>query len=158
MIIFEKIEKIIRAVLVWTRVFYYRLRFGWGLTVGGPVKIFGNRRNIILKGKAGINAFCMIGACDDGKIIIGNNVSISPGSIIVSYGLDTSVLDKKRPHKSLGGITLEDNVWVCSNATILGGVKIGRNSVVAAGAVVTSDVPDDCVVAGVPAKIIKKLR
>jgi len=158
MIIFEKIDKLIRAVLISIRVLYYRLRLGWGVTVGGPIKIFGNRRNIIIKGKAGINAFCVIGASDDGKIIIGNNVSISPCSVIVSYGLDTSVLDMKRPHKSSGDIVLEDNVWICSNVTVTGGIRIGKNSVVAAGSVVSKDVPADCIVAGVPAQIVKKLR
>ena len=152
------IDKIIRAIFTRFGVFYYRMRFGRGLTVSSPVKIFGNRRNIIIKGKAGINAFCVIGARDDAKIIIGDNVSISPGSVIVSYGLDTSVLDKKRPHKSYGDIVLGDNVWICSNATVAGGVSIGRNSVVAAGAVVSEKVPADCVVAGVPAHINQNTR
>lgn len=158
MIIFEIIDKVIRAIFTRTVILYYRIRFGWGLTVGRPVKIFGNRKNIIIKGKAGINAFCVIGAREDGKIVIGNNVSISSGSVLVTHGLDTSVLDKKRPHKTYGDIVLEDNVWICSNVTVLGGVRIGRNSVVASGSVVTKDVPEDTVVGGSPAKIIKKLR
>ncbi len=158
MIIIETIEKIIRAVLTYIRVFYYRIRLGKGITVGGPIKVFGNRRNIILKGRVGVNSFCVLGARDDGKIIIGDNVSISPGSVVISYGLDTAVLDSKRPHKSSGDIILEDNVWICSNATVTGGVRIGKNSVVAAGAVVSSDVPDNCVVAGVPAKVVKRLK
>ena len=47
--------------------------------------------------------------------------------------------------------------WICSSATICGGVTIGKNCIVAAGAVVTRDVPDDCIVAGVPAKVLRKL-
>ncbi|MBX9853873.1 MAG: hypothetical protein K2X86_19190 [Cytophagaceae bacterium] len=55
-------------------------------------------------------------------------------------------------------LIIEDGVWVASKATILRGVKIGEGAVIAAGAVVTKDVPPYTVVAGVPAKVIKKLK
>lgn len=48
-----------------------------------------------------------------------------------------------------------NNVKICAGAIVIGDIKIGNNVIIAAGAVVTKDVPDDCVVAGVPAKIIK---
>lgn len=51
-----------------------------------------------------------------------------------------------------------DDVWIGGNVTILPGVNIGNNVIVAAGAVVTKDVPDNCVVGGVPAKILKPLE
>lgn len=54
-------------------------------------------------------------------------------------------------------MTLGRNVWVGAHATILPGVTIGDNSVVAAGAVVTKDVPANCVAAGVPASVVKRL-
>ena len=54
-------------------------------------------------------------------------------------------------------ITLKKNCWICSGAVISGGVTVGENSIVAAGAVVTKDVPDHCVVGGVPAKVIRML-
>ena len=54
-------------------------------------------------------------------------------------------------------VTIEDNVWIGSCSTILKGVTIGNNSVVGCNSVVTKDVPDNCVVAGNPAKIIKYL-
>ncbi|MEZ3485540.1 MAG: hypothetical protein K1W22_02795 [Lachnospiraceae bacterium] len=54
-------------------------------------------------------------------------------------------------------IHIGKNVWIGANATILAGVSIGENAVVAAGAVVTKDVPDGVVVGGIPAKIIKKI-
>ena len=56
-----------------------------------------------------------------------------------------------------GDIMLEDNVWIGSNAIILENVKIGANSVIAAGAVVTKDVPKNVIVAGVPARVIKNI-
>jgi len=54
-------------------------------------------------------------------------------------------------------ITIKKNSWICSSATICGGVTIGENSIVAAGAVVTSDVPANSIVGGVPAKVIRKI-
>ena len=54
-------------------------------------------------------------------------------------------------------VVIEDDIWIGANAVILPGVTIGHHTVVAAGAVVTKDVPPHSLVAGVPAKIIKQL-
>lgn len=54
-------------------------------------------------------------------------------------------------------VLIGDNVWIGAGSTVLKGVSIGRNSVIAAGSVVTSDVPADCLFAGVPARQIKDL-
>ena len=53
---------------------------------------------------------------------------------------------------------MQNDVWIGGNVTILPGVNIGNNVVVAAGAVVTKDVPDNCVVGGIPAKKIKAIE
>ena len=55
-------------------------------------------------------------------------------------------------------VTIGNDVWIGANCTILPGVNIGNNVVIAAGAVVTKDVPDNCVVGGVPAKVIKEIK
>ena len=55
-------------------------------------------------------------------------------------------------------VVIEDNVWIGANVTVMPGVTIGKHSVVAAGSVVTTDIPPDTMAAGVPAKIIKKLK
>jgi acetyltransferase-like isoleucine patch superfamily enzyme len=65
--------------------------------------------------------------------------------------------DKRRDYITAAPITIDTNVWIGAAATILPGVTIGADSVVAAGAVVTRDVPPATVVAGVPAKVIKHL-
>lgn len=54
-------------------------------------------------------------------------------------------------------ITIDAGCWICSSATICGGVTIGENSIVAAGAVVTRDVPANSIVAGVPAKVVRQI-
>ena len=72
----------------------------------------------------------------------------------LNHGLSSE--DRKNTYPA--PIVLGKNVWVGSNSTILQGVTIGDNAVVAAGAVVAKDVPSNVVVGGVPAKIIKIIR
>ena len=90
------------------------------------------------------------------RIDIGANVRIAPYSII----LDSDFHDIK-DHFSEGPsapVIIEDDVWIATRCTILKGVTIGRGAVVAAGAVVTKDVPPYTIVAGVPAKVIKRIE
>jgi acetyltransferase-like isoleucine patch superfamily enzyme len=59
---------------------------------------------------------------------------------------------------SKGPVIIEDNVWIGEGAVIMPNVRIGKNAIVGANAVVTKDVPADCVVGGVPARVIRYLR
>ena len=72
-----------------------------------------------------------------------------------------SVNNQLAPHQrkelDLKPVLIKKNAWIGAKATILPGVTVGENAVVAAGAVVTKDVPANTVVAGMPAKIIKKI-
>lgn len=61
---------------------------------------------------------------------------------------------KHSPHAP---VIIGENVWICESVRINRGVTIGNNSIVAAGSIVTKDVPDNCIVAGIPAKVIKYL-
>jgi len=56
-----------------------------------------------------------------------------------------------------GNITIGNDVWIGMDAIILGGVTIGNGSIVAAGSIVTNDVPENVLVAGIPAKVVKKI-
>ena len=97
---------------------------------------------------------CHISASE--KIIIGKNVRIGQYVLIMDNDFhqanDHFAEGKKSP------IIIEDDVWIAAKATILKGVNIGKGSVVAAGAVVTKDVPPYTLVAGVPAKPIRNLQ
>lgn len=94
---------------------------------------------------------------------IGSNVSIAPGVIFapISSHNNSRVL-KHHPyvaaHLNLRKkIVVEDDVWIGAHATILSGVHIGCCSIIGAGSVVTKDVPPYVIVAGVPARVIRKL-
>ncbi len=95
------------------------------------------------------------------KIKIGNKIMFGPEVILVGGGHNTSIVGKymydvheKRPEDDLG-VVLEDDVWIGARAVVLRGVTIGRGSIVAAGSIVTKDVPSYSVVGGIPAKVIK---
>lgn len=85
------------------------------------------------------------------NVLIGQNVNIHSENHIIA---DTDRLICEQG-VSFQGVTIEDDVWIGSKATILDGVTIGHGAVVAAGAVVTRSVPAFAVVGGVPARIIK---
>lgn len=91
-----------------------------------------------------------------GGVTIGSMVSIAPGVTIVAANKNTADLTVpiKRQGVTTRGITIQDDVWIGANATILDGVTLGEGCVVGAGAVVTKDVPPRAVVGGVPAVVI----
>ena len=102
---------------------------------------------------------------DGGTIRIGNRVMMGPEVKIFSG--NHSLIPEERM-KIVDGklqlvskaepVEIGDDVWICGNVTICPGVKIGNRSVVAAGAVVTKDIPDGCLVGGNPARLIKKIE
>ena len=95
---------------------------------------------------------------DINTIRFGNNVIIGPRCSFYCAGhpLDPEVRNRDRLEFGLP-IHVGDDVWIGGNSVILPGITIGNNSVVGAGSVVTKDVPDDVVVAGNPAKVIKNI-
>lgn len=107
--------------------------------------------------KLGRNVFINSGCCfqDQGGIELGDGCMI--GHQVVIATLNHDLMPERRASMMPAKVTLGRNVWVGAHATILPGVTIGDNSVVAAGAVVTKDVPANCVAAGVPARVVKRL-
>ncbi|MGN6342831.1 MAG: DapH/DapD/GlmU-related protein [Ginsengibacter sp.] len=98
-----------------------------------------------------INFDCTL--LDLGGITIEDNVLIAPKVNLLSEG--HPLAPENRQSLVPGPIHIKKNAWIGANATILPGVTIGENAVVAAGAVVSKDVSDNTVVGGIPAKIIK---
>ena len=94
-----------------------------------------------------------------GPVTIGSHVNLAQGITVTALNHN---FENTNERIDLQGVTtkqvvINNDVWIGANAVILPGVTIGRHAVVAAGAVVTTDVPENTVVGGVPAKIIKRL-
>lgn len=118
-----------------------------------------------IKGNLTIGNRVVIGAganirAAGGVIAIGNNALLGQRVSLIAAN---HMLDKKAPYRDLpwdaekSGVILEENVWIGTGVTILPGCTVGRNSVVAAGAVVTKNIPSDQLWAGVPARLLKCL-
>ena len=94
-----------------------------------------------------------------GPVTIGSHVNLAQGITVTALNhnfADTSLrIDEQGV--STKAVTIEDDVWVGANAVILPGVTVGRHAVIAAGAVVTKDVPPFSIVGGVPARMLKEL-
>ena len=113
----------------------------------GPIEVYNDDLSVNLS----IGSFCSIGKetifllCEEHRM---NTIS--------TYPFRVKILHKSKfEANSKGNILVEDDVWFGQRVTVLSGVKIGQGSVIAAGAVVTKDVPPYAIVAGIPAKVIK---
>ncbi len=98
------------------------------------------------------------------KICIGNGVLTGKWVTITdnNHGcFDIEELQKKPMERELtskGAVVIKDNVWIGDKVTILGGITIGKGAIVAANSVVTKDIPDYSMVAGIPARVIRKVK
>jgi acetyltransferase-like isoleucine patch superfamily enzyme len=111
--------------------------------------------NITVGRKVHIGYGCMF--TGHAPIDIADDVMIANKTNLVAGGHPVPP-DQRRDHLTGAPITIERNVWIGTAATILQGVTIGADSVVAAGAVVTRDVPSATLVAGVPATVVRDLE
>lgn len=94
-----------------------------------------------------------------GPVTIGCHVNLAQGITVTALNHNFEASDKRIDEQGVSTtpVIIEDDIWIGANAVILPGVTIGNHSVVAAGAVVTKNVPPHSLVAGVPAKIIKQI-
>lgn len=147
------------------------------LTIFGKHIYAGNNLHIICSRAKPVTLSCWSSKQQQGEIRIGDNVLISPGVSISSaqrivigdncmiaaevYISDSDwhgLYNRTRPFRCSAAVELKNNVWIGYRAVINKGVTIGENSVVAAGSVVVESVPDNSVVGGNPARIIKVLN
>lgn len=147
------------AVLGLRRRYYERVlaHCGPNLIVRGSV-LLRHTRNISVGRDVFINRGVEITAW--GSVEIGDDVLIGPGAVLHSG--DHEMRDPEVPVRLQGirpgRIVVEDDVWIGAHAVVLRDVRLGRSSVVAAGAVVTHDVPPYAIVGGVPAHVIGTRR
>jgi maltose O-acetyltransferase len=118
-----------------------------------PVYItVGKKGTLTIGNNVGMNYGVNIGC--ELKITIGNNVHIGDLSTIIDS--DFHQVDCRNDVR-IKEVVIGNNVWICRTCTILPGVKIGDNSVIGAGSIVGSDIPENVLAWGFPAKPIKKL-
>ncbi len=127
---------------LWERCFFHgSIHVGYGTTFG-----FNN----FISGNVTIGKYCQFGS---DVAIHSTNHPTSYLSTYINRNLFDGELSKL---KEINTVTIGHDVWIGHNALIIGNVNIGNGAIIAAGAVVTKDVPPYSIVAGVPAKVIKK--
>lgn len=113
--------------------------------------------SIAVGNNVGINAQTVIQSTSNCPVVIGDDCIIGQNCLVIgggSYDLtDPEALIRTQPIVADGGVQLEGNVWLGAKVTVLGGVRLGRGAVVAAGAVVTRPLPPFSVSRGVPATV-----
>lgn len=130
---------------------------GKNYRISNDLKLIGSFSFLELGNQTEVNSECFLLAKD--KIVIGNNSTLAYQTSILTSA------NPNGPHNKLAAIypkmtapvIIGHDCWIGARVTILPGVTIGNYCVVAAGSVVTKDVPDYTVVAGIPARVVKKL-
>ena len=145
---------------------------GRNISIHYPCRLWGGGgRCVNIGDNTTIQANCILG-CNIGEhthITSINGITIGDGLLTGRYVYigdnshgelswhDSSIPPINRHLKTKGGVLIGNNVWIGDKVTILSGVTIGNNAIIGANSVVTHDVPDNSIVAGIPAKIIKRL-
>jgi acetyltransferase-like isoleucine patch superfamily enzyme len=141
------------------------LVFGDKVTIGSyaiirPTNLYGGEAGVGLKvgNNSSIGPYSYIGC--SGYIEIGDNVMMSPRVSIYSENHNFSETDRPMIEQGVtrSFVIIEDDCWIAANAVILAGVTVGKGSVIAAGSIVTKDVPPYSIVGGNPARIIKSRK
>lgn len=94
---------------------------------------------------------------DVARVTIGDNCQMAPNVAIYTAGHPVHPQTRNTAYEYGISVTIGDNVWLGGNTVICPGVHIGSNTVIGAGSVVTKDIPDWCIAAGNPCKVIRKI-
>ena len=114
--------------------------YGYNIEIG---ENFGSNHNLLI--------------LDSAKVTFGENVMVGPNCSFITTEHPSSFKRRKKGLQWAEPINIQNNAWICANVTVLAGVTVGENSIIAAGSVVTKDIPPNCFAAGVPCKVIKEL-
>jgi len=129
-----------------------------GLEVGGNVRLVSTARFITPFVDIGENTFisyeCLVIAAHGSRIRIGKNVDIGPRVTITTGNHQIGGPEHRAGEGYVRDVDIGDGAWIGSNSVILGGMKIGKGAVIAAGSVVTRSVPDNVLGAGNPLRIL----
>lgn len=124
--------------------------------VNGGVRFFGRGR-VSLGIDTWIGPNCVFYTHPEAEITIGANCDVAPDVGFITGGHDIGGINRRAGAGWAKPIWIGDGCWIGSRVTILGGVRVGDGVVIAAGAVVIRDVPENSLVGGVPAKTLRKL-
>lgn len=113
-------------------------------------------KNIFLGDDVYLNVLCTILDCN--SVHIGSHVMIGPSVQIYTAAHHLQAVYRNQGYEVAKPVTIADNVWIGGAAVLLPGVTVGLNAVVGAGAVVSSEVPANAIVAGNPARVIRHLE
>ena len=151
-----------KRVFIDDRVMIFREKEGGDVELGDNSALF--RDCTILTGAGGsvsigarsmIQPRCQLSAYAE-RIVIGEDVGIAPNCAFYPYnhGTDLDMPIGEQPLVSTGPITVEDGAWLGFGVIVLSGVRIGKGAVVGAGSVVLTDVPDNAIAMGNPARVV----
>ncbi len=116
----------------------------------------GASHRLVIGSDCFINADCVFDAT--ARITVGHRVALGHGVLITTSGHDMRFPDRRAGALEPAPVSIGNGAWIASRSTILPGVTVGEGAVVAAGAVVTRDVPAHTVVGGVPARMLRQLE
>lgn len=152
-----------RNIFMDDRVVVFQRETGGPIELGDRVYIYrdtiletGEGGRITIGKDASVHPRCQINAYKK-SIEIGSGVMIAPSCALYSYdhGVAPGLPIREQPLQSKGDIRIGDEAWLSYGVIVLSGVRIGAGAVVAAGSVVTRDIPDNAIAAGNPAKVIR---
>lgn len=152
---------------MWLPVFkFYKAKINWLATAGieagknakvnGHTQFYGDGR-IEIGVETWVGPGCRFYSNDNAPIKIGANCDIAPEVAFVTGSHELGGQDRRAGFGTAREIVIGEGCWIGARVSILGGVHIGKSSVIAAGALVSEDIPDNSLAGGVPAKVIKKL-
>lgn len=134
-----------------------RMRFGSDVSCGPRSFFAAQGGEVEIGDRVSFNTNAHINASGGRRIRIGSFALIGPNVVLRSadHRFERTDLPIRDQGHAAGDIILEDDVWLGANVVVVGNVRIGRGAIVAAGAVVTKDVPAMAIVGGVPARVLR---